>query len=253
MNTAIIGGTGFYSLEGHQLKKDIVETPFGQADIFSLEGDLDDVFFLPRHGASHSIPPHRINFRANIKALQQLGVERVLATCAVGSINETMPPGSLVIVDQFLDFTHGRAHTFFNGGESGVSHVDATEPYCCNLSEHLYNSGLKRGLTISPKGTYVCCNGPRLETAAEIRMFGLLGADIVGMTGVPEVVLARELGIHYAAIAISINWAAGLNEGPISYEYSGFQRIRLELLPLLLETLHSPFENPCGCNRAPGA
>lgn len=249
MRTAIIGGTGFYTIEGYQLKPEIEETPFGQATIFCGKDDLEDVVFLPRHGKDHSVPPHRINYRANIKALQQLGVERVLATCAVGSINQSMPPGNLVIVDQFLDFTHGREHTFFNGGESGISHVDVTAPYCCNLSEYLYRAGIQRGLPIKHKGTYVCCNGPRLETAAEIRMFALLGADVVGMTGVPEVILARELGIHYASVAISVNWAAGLKEGPVSYDISGFQLIRQELLPLLLETLRSPFENLCGCMR----
>jgi len=249
LRAAIIGGTGVYGMPGGRFDTRVIETPYGEALVFLGQGEFEDLIFLARHGPSHAIPPHRINFRANLKALEQLGVKRVLATFAVGSLQPTIPPGSLVAVDQFIDFTHGRVGTFYDGGESGLVHTDMTEPYCSALRERLLALADQRGLQIRPTGTYMCFNGPRFETAAEIRMYAQLGGDVVGMTGAPEVQLARELRMHYAAVAISINWAAGL-KGPIKIEKSGMEQTREKLLHLLVEVLRAPLVASCHCETA---
>lgn len=247
MRTAIIGGTGFEQIEGAQFESGIIETPYGQALVFQGQGELEDLIFLSRHGPQHTIPPHKINYRANMKALQMLQVDRVLATYAVGSLHREIPPLSLVAVDQFIDATHGREGTFFDGGSSGLAHIELTEPYCPALRERLLALAAARQLEIRPTGTYVCTNGPRLETAAEVRMYAQLGGDVIGMTGVPEAPLARELGIHYAAVAFSINWGAGLNPGPIQFEESGRGEIQKKLVALFMEVLRLPLTQPCPC------
>jgi len=249
MRVAIIGGTGFYAIDDRELEPQIVDTPFGQAQVYLGQGESEDLVFLTRHGPDHRIPPHRINYRANLKALGQLGVKRVLATFAVGSLQPAIPPRSLVALDQFIDFTQGREATFFDGGRSGLAHTEMTEPYCPGLRERVLALAAERGLEIRPKGTYVCFNGPRFETAAEIRMFAQLGGDVIGMTGVPEVSLARELGIHYAAVALSINWAAGL-KGPVEIVRSGLDKIRAALLSLFVDALRAPALAPCNCESA---
>jgi len=251
MRAAIIGGTGFDTLEGIHLRPEKVHTPYGDVLLFQGEEEWEDFFFLPRHGTTHSIPPHRINYRANIKALHQLGVTHVLATLAVGSISAHLPPGSLVVVDQFLDFTQNRESTFFNGGKEGFAHTLMSYPYCSALRQRLVEIGAAMGLKISPRGTYVCTNGPRLETAAEIRMFSILGGDVVGMTGVPEAPLARELGIHYAALAYSINWAAGIESGKeITFLEEGVAALKKSILTLFLQTLKSSGLSSCDCESA---
>jgi 5'-methylthioadenosine phosphorylase len=212
---AIIGGTGVYQLDGSSTVLD-VGTPYGAVRVYIKETESGEVVFLPRHGRDHSTPPHRINYRANIKALRQLGVKRVLATAAVGSLNMDFPPGSLVIPDQFIDFTRQRAGTFYDG-EDGVVHTDMADPYCPALIKALEQKAAKAGLEIRGRGTYVCVEGPRFETKAEIRFFKSIGGDMVGMTGVPEVVLARELGLCYAAVGIVTNWCNGMVEQPISH------------------------------------
>lgn len=217
---AIIGGSGLYSLAGGTFHEQQVETAYGAVTLYVGEGDSEGIIFLPRHGAGHATPPHRINYRANIKALALLGVRRILATAAVGSLNPRVPPGRLALLDQFLDFTWGRAHTYFDGGDSGVAHVDVTEPYCPALRAGLLRAAQERGLQIVERATYVCMEGPRFETAAEVRMLAALGGDVVGMTGVPEVSLARELGICYASVAIPMNWGAGLMKGELDLSQS---------------------------------
>ena len=213
---AIIGGTGVYQLDGSCLEKDIA-TPYGSVKVYMKDTGSGETVFLPRHGKGHAVPPHRINYRANIKALQQLGVKRVLATAAVGSLNEGLPPGSLVIPDQFIDFTKQRANTFYNG-EEGVAHADMAEPYCPALINALEEKAANAGIRIGGRGTYVCVEGPRFETKAEIRFFKSMGGDMVGMTGVPEAVLARELGICYAAVGIVTNWGNGMVKQPVSHD-----------------------------------
>jgi 5'-methylthioadenosine phosphorylase len=249
MRGAIIGGTGVYKITGTPLEPKTVETPWGQAEVFLGQGEAEDLVFLPRHGPGHQIPPHRINFRANIKALEQLGVQRVLATYAVGSLHLNIPPCSLVALDQFIDFSFRGEGTFFDGGRSGVAHTDMTEPYCPGLRERVLAVAAGRGLEMLPSGTYVCCNGPRFETAAEVRMLAQLGGDVVSMTGVPEVSLARELGLHYAAVALCINWGAGL-KGPVQVVESGLDELRAGLLAVFVEVLRTPRLGACACESA---
>ncbi len=207
MRIGLIGGSGLEGLFGGVGYK-TVSTPYG--DIKYLYKVYDDVgvIFIPRHGPRHEYPPHRVNYRGNIYALAKLGVDRVIATSAVGSIDESLHPGSIVLVDQFIDYTK-RSITFY---DDYVVHVDVTNPYCRELSRTLYNVGKKLGLNIRWGAVYICTEGPRFETPAEINMFRLLGANVVGMTNVPEVVLAREAGLHYSLVSIITNYAAGMQE-----------------------------------------
>lgn len=251
---AIIGGTGVYD---PKLLDDVgerrVATPYGPVEVQVGTYRGVRVAFMPRHGKGHSIPPHRINYRANIWGLKALGVETVLATAAVGSINPEMQPGHFVIVDQFLDFTKGRVSTFFDEGEGGVVHVDVTEPYCPAVRSVLVETGERLGLRLHPRGTYVCVEGPRYETAAEIRAFRILGGDVVGMTSVPEAVLAREAGICYAAMAMVTNMGAGMTDRPLTHgEVVEIMSVNTEhVRRLALETLLSlPGERACPCSRA---
>jgi 5'-methylthioadenosine phosphorylase len=205
---AIIAGTGVYKVPGMGPAEEI-STPFGEATVFRLKGS--PIVFLPRHGIEHTVPPHRINYRANMWALHQIGVDRVLATYAVGSLLAKIPAGSVLLLDDFLDFTVGRTTTLYDGDDWGVAHADMTMPFCGSLREALLEQAPAHGLQISSKtGTYVCKDGPRFESPAEVRMLAQVGGDVVGMTGVPEVTLARELGLHFAAMAISINLGVGL-------------------------------------------
>lgn len=247
MRSAIIGGTGFYNIPGGVFEEQIIETPYGRARIFQGREAHEDLVFLARHGVRHSVPPHRINYRANIQALVQLGVRRVLATFAVGSLRTSIPPLALVAIDQFLDFTQGREHTFFEGGRAGFAHTDMTSPLCDGLRGELLRQATAQGLPILPHGTYACTNGPRLETAAEVRMLAQLGGDVVGMTGVPEIPLAREKGLHYAAAAYSINYGAGLLAERMEFVGSGLAELKTSLIELFVNTLRAPILGPCDC------
>jgi len=252
---AIIGGTGVYdpkSLE--QPKQHIVETAYGNAQVTIGSFAGKTIAFLPRHGYGHSVPPHKINYMANMMALKQLGATQVFATAAVGSLREYMPPGSFVIVDQFLDFTKSRPVTYYDGSHpSGIVHVDMTEPYCRRLSEALAQASSANNIAVVKGGVYVCTEGPRFETPAEIRMFRQLGGDIVGMTSVPEVVLAKELGLCYATVAMVTNLAAGISQTPLTHEEvvttmgKNVARIR-ELFFATIERLSD--ERDCRCPRS---
>ncbi len=216
---AVIGGSGLYDLDFIQdAKPAVVDTPYGKSPEMFV-GKLGDrkVCFLPRHGKGHTSPPHLINYRANLWALHKLGVKRALATTAAGSLNPRFRPGELVLLDQFLDFTKGRPATFYEGGEHGVVHVDVTEPYCPELRDVLIKTADRLKLKLHPRGTYSCSEGPRFETAAEIKMVRLLGGDLVGMTNVPECVLARELEICYSAISVVTNFAAGISKAKLTH------------------------------------
>ncbi len=232
---AIISGSGVERPEAGYTET-VVGTPYGPAVVWI--GERDEVVFLSRHGVEHDLPPHRVNYRANVKALQILGVDRAIATFAVGGIANDIPPGGVVALDQIIDFTSGRDFTFFDGGESGLRHSPFTEPFSPQLREAIVARGGDHGLTIRPTGTYICFNGPRFETAAEIRMAKILGADVVGMTAMPEAILARELEIHYAGVAVSVNWAAGI-KGPLQVDFSALDSIRGTLLPLMLDVLRT--------------
>jgi 5'-methylthioadenosine phosphorylase len=187
-----------------------VETPFGTVE--PTIGKLYDreIVFLSRHGRGHATPPHLVNYRANIWALHSLGVRKIVATAAVGSLSPEYRLGDLVLLDQFLDFTKSRPQTFYEGGDQGVLHIDMTEPYCSTIKQVILEVSEKIGIVVKDGACYVCTEGPRFETPAEIRMFQRLGADLVGMTSVPEVVLARELGMCYASIGMVTNEAAGI-------------------------------------------
>ncbi len=214
----IIGGTGVYDpklLEN--INTTIVNTRYGEAKILTGHYQGEEMAFLPRHGADHSVPPHLVNFRANISALKQLGVDIIIATTAVGSLHLDLKPGEFVLSDQFLDFTKSRVTTFYEGGADGVMHCDMTVPYCPEVRDVIERTGQSLGLVVHNGGTYVCTEGPRFETPAEILMFKQLGGHIIGMTGVPEVCLAHELGICYAGISIVTNYAAGIAPGMLTH------------------------------------
>lgn len=249
MESAIIAGTGIYDLPGFVFERRVIETRYGQALVNIGVKDGFELAFLARHGLDHTTPPHKINFLANLKALQTLGVKRILATNAVGSINREIPPAGLAVLADFLDFTHGRPLSFYDGGETGLVHASMETPYCPVLSGKICQLAPQFNLRIRPQAVYVATNGPRFETPAEIRMFATLGGDVVGMTGLPEVILARELNMHYAALAYSINWAAGVGE-KMEFVSDQMVEIRQRIADLLVRVLQEPFELDCSCESA---
>lgn len=252
VEVGIIGGTGFYEL-GVSGKWRGVRTPYGRVEVLLGLLGSERVAFLPRHGRKHEFPPHKVNYRANLWSLRSLGVRRVLAVSACGSLNPRMRPGELVLLDQFLDFTKGRTPTFYEGGRGKVVHVDLTEPYCPELRKVLREAAREEGIKLHPKGTYVCTEGPRFETAAEIRAFRKLGADLVGMTNVPECVLARELEMCYAALGLVTNFAAGLAGTKLTHtEVAERMGEGLETIGRLFRSSlpRIPRERSCPCSRA---
>lgn len=218
---AIIGGTGLTSLSELEPKgKEVVNTPYGPPSAALRSGVLQghEVVFLPRHGSAHTIPPHKVNFRANLWALQHIGVKRVIAVAAVGGIRSDMAPGQIVFPNQIIDYTWGRANTFYETDLSEVTHIDFTYPYSESLRQLLIAGARKVKIDAVIEGTYGATQGPRLETAAEIIRMERDGCDIVGMTGMPEAALARELDLEYATCAVVANWAAGRAPGTITME-----------------------------------
>jgi len=215
----IIGGSGLTRLKALQIdRQEMVMTPYGEPSASLTFGHFDGnpVVFLPRHGGAHTIPPHRVNYRANLWAMREVGVERVVGMAAVGGITPAMKPGMLCVADQVIDYTWGRDHTLFEADLSSVTHIDFTEPYCETLRQTLLQAARDAGVDVVDGGTYAATQGPRLESIAEIRRLERDGCDIVGMTGMPETSLARELGLCYACLALSVNWAAGKTDGPIT-------------------------------------
>ncbi|MGD2119865.1 MAG: S-methyl-5'-thioinosine phosphorylase [Chromatiales bacterium] len=217
----IIGGSGLTQL--HALKithREVLHTPYGEPSGPYSTGSFDglEIVFLPRHGAGHTIPPHKVNYRANIWGLKELGVKKVVGMAAVGGITEAMSPGAICIPDQIIDYTYGRKQTFFDEEQSAVTHIDFTEPYCENMRQELIAASQRCGIKVNTSCTYGATQGPRLESAAEIRRMQRDGCDIVGMTGMPETALAREAGLCYASCAVIVNWAAGKSDGPIKME-----------------------------------
>ncbi|MCP5157991.1 MAG: S-methyl-5'-thioinosine phosphorylase [Gammaproteobacteria bacterium] len=216
---AIIGGTSFTTLDTLKIThRETLSTPYGEPSSPLIHGELggQNVVFLARHGQHHTLPPHRINYRANLWVLHHIGVQWVVAVAAVGGIRADMEPGVLAFPDQIVDYTWGRHTTFFEDNLSHVTHIDFTEPYCPELRERLIQAARTLGIMARESCTYAATQGPRLETAAEIRRLERDGCDIVGMTGMPEAALARELGLRYAACAVVANWAAGKAFGVIT-------------------------------------
>ena len=215
---AIIGGTGFNfvtDLEARTTQR--LETPYGDPSTDFVCGKFHkkDIIFLARHGNPHTIPPHKINYRANIWGLKQLGVSEIISVAAVGGITQNMSPAHIVIPDQIIDYSYDREHTFFADNLEVVTHIDFTFPYSKQLRNRIILAA-DNELSISQTGTYGCTQGPRLESAAEIMRMERDGCDLVGMTGMPEAGLAKELDMDYAAIAVVANWGAGKSEGEIS-------------------------------------
>lgn len=222
---AIIGGTGLSELSGFErLEKIALKTPYARSKVrlARMAVDEKEFIFLPRHGEGHKIPPHEINYRANIAALAELGVTEIVAVNAVGGIHGDLLPGSVAVPDQIIDYSHSRDASFFDGKLQPLQHIDFTHPYTESLrlrileAAQLANQKTNAGCEIMAGGTYACMQGPRLETAAEIRRLAKDGCDMVGMTGMPEAALARELAIDYASLALSVNWGAGLSDEPIT-------------------------------------
>jgi len=224
---AIIGGTGLSELQGfEQLEKVALKTSYARSKVrlVRVGSGAKEFIFLPRHGAGHKIPPHGINYRANIAALADLGVTEIVAVNAVGAIHGDLLPGSVAVPDQLIDYSYSRDVSFYDGKLKTVHHIDFTNPYSEPIRQRILdateavNSRSQTGCEVMPSGTYACTQGPRLETAAEIRRLAQDGCDMVGMTGMPEASLARELEIEYASLALSVNWAAGLSEELITLE-----------------------------------
>lgn len=209
---AIIGGTGLTKLANLEMSHHkVIRTPYGEPSGALTFGKLygRDVIFLARHGYGHTIPPHQVNYRANIWALHTQYVTHVVSVASVGGIRSDLTPGIIAIPDQIIDYTHGRKSTFFDGPEKPVTHIDFTWPYCEELRQRLIKAAEKAKQKVVAGGVYGASQGPRLESAAEISRLERDGADMVGMTGMPEAALARELGLCYATIAVVANYAAG--------------------------------------------
>ncbi len=255
----VFGGSGLY-----QLLDDAETVPcptrYGDPSDVVTVGVMGGrrVAFLPRHGRAHTIPPHRINYRANLEAMRILGVRRILAPCAVGSLQVSIAPGQFVVPDQFVDRTHGRADTFLDGPR--VGHVSAAEPYCPELCHTLVTAARAESVTVHETGTLVVIQGPRFSTRAESRWYAASGWHVIGMTGYPEAVLARELGICYAAIALVTDHDAGLaadpTVAPVTHEQvlavfaQNIARVR-QVLERAVGALSAP--PACNCRAAPAA
>jgi len=219
--TAVIGGSGLEKLSGFQIsEREIIRTPYGEPSSPLVNGrlGLESISFLARHGHGHTIPPHKVNYRANIWALKEKGIKNIIAVGAVGAINTEFADGSLIIPDQLIDYTYSRLHTFFDGESKSVEHIDFTYPYTPVLRQLLIDCAIKNNIDAHDGATYAVTQGPRLETAAEILKYKRDGADLVGMTSMPEAALARELGMRYALVALVVNPAAGLQSAHIKID-----------------------------------
>lgn len=244
----IIGGTGVYEIVtmGDEIDKKVLKTPYGyspEISLFKLHGK--DVAFMSRHTKGHSKPPHMVNYRANVYALKMLGVERIIATNAVGSLERSVKPGNFLVPDDFIDFTKLRKGSFY---DDRTVHVDVTEPYCYEMRKIISSSG-----NVVQKGIYVCTEGPRFETPAEIKMFKLLGGTVVGMTGIPEAVLARELEMCYASICTVSNYAASISPNNLTIdEVFEIMDQKKHDLVMLMDTTISKMasERNCQCKDA---
>ncbi|MGB0845885.1 MAG: S-methyl-5'-thioinosine phosphorylase [Thiolinea sp.] len=218
---AVIGGSGLTEIEELEIiHREVVHTPYGEPSGQFTHGQLGDkhIIFLARHGYTHCIPPHKVNYRANIWALRSLGVSKIVAIAAVGGITGAMAPQKIVVPDQIIDYTSARAHTFFEEGLSSVTHIDFSQPYSEELRQAMLTAGEKAGVQLIGGGVYGATQGPRLETAAEIIRMERDGCDLVGMTAMPEACLAREAGIEYASYNVVANWAAGKGDSGITMD-----------------------------------
>lgn len=246
---AIIGGSGLTTLSNLDVShREVVRTPYGEPSGALVFGQIcgHAAVFLPRHGYGHTIAPHMVNYRANIWALQQAGVSGIISVASVGSIRADLDPGDLIIPDQIIDYTWGRQSTFFDGPGTPVRHVDFTLPYDADLSRRLIASAKKLAIELHVGGIYAATQGPRLETAAEINRYQNDGADVVGMTGMPEAVLAREMEIPYAAINLVANHAAGRGSSQEGIHFESLEQVLREAMG----RVRSIIEGTVGCSDA---
>ncbi|QWK19412.1 MAG: S-methyl-5'-thioadenosine phosphorylase [Hydrogenobacter thermophilus] len=268
----IIGGSGLYHLEGAGTVKEVsISTPFGEpsSSILILELDGKKVAFLSRHGKGHIYPPHLVPYRANIWALKELGVSRILSVSAVGGIKESLSPGDYVVISDFIDLTKGRESTFYEGirsrkvdgddlvsrllREGKVVHIDVSEAYCPQMRDVLCAVLERLKLSFHSQGVYACTEGPRFETPSEIKAIKILGGDVVGMTGYPEVVLSRELGMCYSSLCVVTNPAAGVSKHRLTSQevIELMKRKEEELKKVIAEFVKSlPEERTCQCGKS---
>jgi 5'-methylthioadenosine phosphorylase len=230
---AIIGGSGLTQLANLAVeRREVIRTPYGEPSGPLTFGRICDrpAIFIARHGYGHTIPPHEVNYCANLWALKRAGATCIVSIASVGGIRADLGPGSLVIPDQIIDYTWGRKSTFHEGGNAPVVHVDFTQPYDPQLRQVLLDAARDAGLEVTDGGVYAATQGPRLESAAEINRLERDGADIVGMTGMPEAALARELDLPYAAITVVSNHAAGRGDSRLGIQFANLEDILKESL-----------------------
>jgi 5'-methylthioadenosine phosphorylase len=250
----IIGGSGLYKIEGITLRKTKkVQTPFGKpSDSYKIGAIAGkEVVFLPRHGGKHTIPPHKVNYRANVWGFKELGVERIVSISAVGGISPRLEPGTIVVPDQIIDMTSNRETTFHE--KDNAVHIDFTEPYCPEMRRSFIKASKTKRICIRESGTYICVNGPRLETRAEIQFFSRIGAAIVGMTAMPEAALAREAEVCFGGISVVTNYAAGIKKQSLKAKEVGevMNAILMKLGAFLEAILHAiPNKRTCNCKNA---
>jgi 5'-methylthioadenosine phosphorylase len=256
-DVGVFGGSGFYSLMEGPVEQIAVQTPFGAPSDAIAIGRIGDVrvAFLPRHGQRHTIPPHAINYRANVWAMAQLGVTRLIAPTAAGSLQPRIKPGDFVVCDQFVDRTYARQQTFYDGPR--VVHISSADPYCADLRARSIAAGRELGITMHERGTVVVIQGPRFSTRAESRWYSAQGWDVINMTQYPEVALARELQVCYVNIALITDYDAGLEGAPgiepvsvaeiINVLNANNARVR-RLIEILVPRLVEP--RTCACARA---
>lgn len=228
---AIIGGSGLTQLSSLEIaRREVVRTPYGEPSGALTIGTLSGkpVVFLARHGYGHTIPPHHVNYRANIWALKHVKASAIVSVASVGGIRDDLVPGTLVVPNQIIDYTWGRRSTFFEGGDEAVHHIDFTNPYDEPLRQRILSAATTAGEHVFDGGVYATTQGPRLETAAEINRLERDGADLVGMTGMPEAALARELGIPYAAINVVANFAAGRAASEHGIQFDSIEQVLQE-------------------------
>jgi 5'-methylthioadenosine phosphorylase len=230
---AIIGGSGLTTLSNLDVShREVVRTPYGEPSGAVVFGQIcgQPAMFLPRHGYGHTIPPHAVNYRANLWALHHHKASGIISVASVGGIRGDLQPGDIVLPSQIIDYTSGRKGTFFDGNGTPVTHIDFTEPYDAELRRRIHEAGEQLGIVIKPGGVYAATQGPRLETAAEINRLERDGADLVGMTGMPEAALARELGLPYAAISVVANHAAGRGSSANGIRFESLETVLQEAM-----------------------
>ena len=248
---AIIGGTGIYNISKN-IKKRSIETEYGNVEVEIIEYKGEEIVFLPRHGSNHSLPPHLINYRANGLALKNLGVTHIYSICAVGSLRKNYAPGDLVLMNDFLDFTKSRPTTIHDG-KNGVKHVDMSDPYCRDLRERFKKTSKEMDIDVKGEAVYVCTEGPRFESASEIKFYGMIGGDVVGMTNVPELVIAKELGMCYSAVGIITNWCTGFNsDGIVIHDiHMSMKKNKEKITNAFMEILSGDLtQDNCNCNNS---